>query len=313
MSSRTWITTSTLSFSKAVDKVTEKLLDADAILVGAGAGLSTAAGLTYSGSRFNESFADFRDAYGIRDMYSGGFYPFPDEETSWAWWSRMIWVNRYDCPVGRPYYDLLEILRGRDYFVLTTNVDHQFQRAGIATGRLFYTQGDYGLWQCRTPCHAKTYDNYEVVRQMVVRQRDMRVPGELIPRCPVCGGPMTMNLRIDDSFVQDEGWHVACARYDDFVQSHARDKVVYLELGVGSNTPGIIKYPFWKMATSDLGASYVQVNAGELLAPATLVRRAILVDGDASELLALIRDRIAPRVRDDEESPRDARPSGTRP
>ena len=212
MSSSQWISGSTGSFSESVDRVARAIERADAVLVGAGAGLSTAAGFHYSGPRFEKDFADFRDRFGITDMYAGGFYPFPDDETRWAWWSRMIWVNRYACPVGRPYQDLVRMLRGREYFVLTTNVDHQFQRAGIDRSRLFYTQGDYGLLQCPEPCHQATYDNEDLVRLMVRDQRDMRVPSELVPRCPRCGRVMVPNLRCDDTFVEDEGWHAAAER-----------------------------------------------------------------------------------------------------
>ena len=292
MSSSQWITTSTGSFSECVDRTADAIRDADAVLVGAGAGLSTAAGFAYAGKRFDDNFADFRDAYGITDMYSGGFYPFPDEESLWAWWSRSILLNRYDCPVGQPYLDLLDMLRGREYFVLTTNVDHQFQRAGIDRDRLFYTQGDYGLLQCSTPCDQETYDNEELVRQMAERQRDLRVPSELVPRCPRCGEPMVPNLRCDDTFVEDEGWHAAAKRYDDFLREHRRDRIVLLEVGVGGNTPGIIKYPFWRMAAQNRHATYVQLNKGEVLAPSQLERQSVILDCDAAEALAAVRERL---------------------
>ncbi|SET18294.1 NAD-dependent protein deacetylase, SIR2 family [Olsenella sp. KH3B4] len=292
MFSSQWITTSTGSFSGCVDRIADAVRDADAILVGAGAGLSTAAGFAYAGKRFDDNFADFRDAYGITDMYSGGFYPFPDEESLWAWWSRSILLNRYDCPVGQPYLDLLNMLRGREYFVLTTNVDHQFQRAGIDRDRLFYTQGDYGLLQCSTPCHQETYDNEELVRQMAERQSNLRVPSELVPHCPRCGAPMSLNLRCDDTFVEDEGWHAAAKRYDDFLREHRRDRIVLLEVGVGGNTPGIIKYPFWRMAAQNRHATYVQLNRGEVLAPSQLERQSVILDCDAAEALAALRERL---------------------
>lgn len=292
MSSSQWITTSTGSFSECVDRIADAIRDADAILVGAGAGLSTAAGFAYAGKRFDDNFADFRDAYGIRDMYSGGFYPFPDEESLWAWWSRSILLNRYDCPVGQPYLDLLNMLRGRDYFVLTTNVDHQFQRAGIDHDRLFCTQGDYGSLQCSRPCHQATYDNEALVRQMAERQSDLRVPSELVPHCPRCGAPMSLNLRCDDTFVEDEGWHAAAKRYDDFLREHRHDCIVLLEVGVGGNTPGIIKYPFWRMAAQNRHATYVQLNRGEVLAPAELGEKSVILDCDAAETLAAVRERL---------------------
>ena len=277
---------------ECVDRIADAIREADAVLVGAGAGLSTAAGFAYAGKRFDDNFADFRDAYGITDMYTSGFYPFPDEESLWAWWSRLILLNRYDCPVGQPYLDLLHMLRGREYFVLTTNVDHQFQRAGIDHDRLFYTQGDYGLLQCSRPCHQATYDNEELVRQMAERQSDLRVPSELVPHCPRCGAPMSFNLRCDDTFVEDAGWHAAAKRYDDFLREHRHDRIVLLEVGVGGNTPGIIKYPFWRMAAQNRHATYVQLNRGEVLAPAELGEKSVILDCDAAEALAAVRERL---------------------
>ena len=206
---------STDSYLTKLTAIKEKIGQADAVVIGAGAGLSTAAGFTYSGERFDRYFSDFAANYHFSDMYSGGFYSYDMLEEYWAYWSRYIYINRYlDAP--KPVYEkLLSLLKGKDYFVLTTNVDHCFQKAGFDKKRLFYTQGDYGLWQCSVPCHKKTYDNEKIVRQMMEQQKDMKVPSELIPRCPVCGAPMTMNLRADNTFVEDEGWHTASERYAD--------------------------------------------------------------------------------------------------
>ncbi len=247
MFSRIWTMKSTGTYSDNINRLKEEIKTADAILIGAGAGLSTSAGFTYSGDRFEKNFADFHRKYGITDMYSGGFYPYGSLEEYWAWWSRHIYVNRYDVDPGKPYTALLELVKDKDYFILTTNVDHQFQKAGFDKKRLFYTQGDYGLWQCSKACHNKTYDNEAQVREMVAKQKDMKIPTELIPKCPVCGATMTMNLRCDDSFVQDEGWYAAAERYEDFIRRHDGLHILFLELGVGMNTPGIIKYPFWQM------------------------------------------------------------------
>ena len=261
---------------------------ADAVLIGAGSGLSTAAGLTYTGERFERYFGDFIAKYHIPDMYAGGFYPFETLEEYWAWWSRHIFYNRYvDAPLP-VYRDLLALVRDQDYFVLTTNVDHQFQRAGFDKKRLFYTQGDYGLWQCMQPCHNKTYDNEQTVRHMIEEQRDMRVPTELVPHCPVCGRPMTMNLRADDTFVEDEGWHAAAGRYADFLRRHEGLRVVFLELGVGGNTPGIIKYPFWRMTRDNPQATYVCINAGEAFAPHEISKQSLCIQGDIGEVLQRI-------------------------
>lgn len=266
-------------------RLCEAIDNADAIVVGAGAGLSTAAGLTYAGKRFERLFGDFIAKYGIRDMYSGGFFPFPTPEEQWAWWSRHIWYNRYEDAPKDTYGKLLRLLDGKDFFVITTNVDHRFQLAGFPKERLFYTQGDYGLWQCNVPCHDKTYDNYETVKRMVEVQRDMRVPSELVPACPVCGEPMAMNLRADGTFVEDAGWHAAAARYQDYLDAHQRGKVLYLELGVGANTPVIIKYPFWRFVYANPDAAYACVNFGETYAPAEIRERSILVDADIDAVL----------------------------
>lgn len=271
---------STGTFSTELKRLREAVDGADAVVIGAGAGLSASAGLTYDGERFEKTFEDFIRKYHIRDMYSGGFYPFPTLEEYWAWWSRHIMVNRYEKAPGPVYDDLLALIGGKDYFVLTTNVDHQFQLAGFEKKRLFYTQGDYGLWQCSRPCHQKTYDNEETVCRMVAEQRDMKVPSELIPRCPKCGRPMTMNLRCDDTFVQDEGWYQAAGRYEDFLRRHEDGRVLFLELGVGTNTPGIVKYPFWRMTAQNPNAIYACINLGRAVCPNEIEQQAICIDGD---------------------------------
>ena len=252
---------STGNYSEQIEKLKTEIETADAILIGAGAGLSTSAGFLYNGDRFEKNFSDFHKKYGITDMYSGGFYPYDTLEEYWAWWSRQIWINRYDSGVGKPYTDLLELVKDKDYFVLTTNVDHQFQLAGFDKKRLFYTQGDYGLWQCSKACHNKTYDNEEAVREMMAAQKDMKIPTELIPKCPVCGAPMTMNLRCDDKFVQDEGWYVAANRYEDFIRRHSNSHILFLELGVGMNTPVFCSLRTGKSETKTLRK---QRNSGHL-------------------------------------------------
>ena len=286
MFSRTWTQTSTAVSWDPIGRLREALAAADAVVVGAGAGLSASAGLTYSGERFRRYFGDFQAKYGIRDMYSGGFYPFGSLEEYWAWWSRQILVNRYEKAPEPVYENLLDLVKDRDYFVLTTNVDHQFQMAGFDKRRLFYTQGDYGLWQCSQPCHQETYDNEETVRRMFAEQREMRVPTELVPHCPTCGRPMTMNLRCDDTFVQDEGWYAAARRYEDFLRRHRGMRVLFLELGVGGNTPVIIKYPFWKMTLENRKATYACVNLEESYVPREIQKRSICIAADIGRVLA---------------------------
>lgn len=282
---RSLITTSTESYLKQIERLKYEIENADAIIVGAGAGMSISAGLTYSGERFLKFFSDFHKKYGITDMYSGGFYPYKTLEEYWAWWSRHIYVNRYDVVALEPYSRLLQIVCDKDYFVVTTNVDHQFQLAGFDKNRLFYMQGDYGLWQCSKACHQKTYDNEETVRKMIVQQQDMRVPSELVPYCPVCGAPMTMNLRSDHFFVQDNGWYAANRRYETFIHNHQDMHILYLELGVGDNTPVIIKYPFWKMTEQNKNATYVCVNLGEAVCPKEIKKQSVCINEDIGSVL----------------------------
>lgn len=274
--------------SAQTEKLRAALDEADALVIGAGAGLSTSAGFTYDGERFRKYFADFEAKYGFHDMYSGGFYPYATPEEHWAYWSRYILINRYtDAP--KPVYEsLLRLVRDKDYFVITTNVDHCFQKAGFDKKRLFYTQGDYGLFQCGEPCCRETWDNEAVIRQMVAKQKDMKIPSALVPRCPHCGKPLTMNLRADDSFVEDEGWHEDAGRYANFLRTREGQKILFLELGVGYNTPVIIKYPFWQMTAKNPRATYACINRGEAFCPAEIADRAVCIDGDIGDILARI-------------------------
>lgn len=268
-----------------IGRLYSAIQDADAVIIGAGAGLSTSAGFVYDGERFERYFKDFEEKYNFHDMYSGGFYPYNTAEEHWAYWSRYIWVNRYmDAP--KPVYQkLLRLVQDKDYFVLTTNVDHCFQKAGFDKKRLFYTQGDYGLFQCSEPCCQETWENKSAIQDMMEFQKNMRIPTELIPRCPRCGKPLTMNLRSDDKFVQDEGWYRAAGRYEDYLRRHQHGKILYLELGVGYNTPVIIKYPFWKMTLQNRQAVYACVNRGQAVCPADLRRQAVCIDGDIDMVL----------------------------
>lgn len=273
------------NYSEKIEKIKALIDDADAVIIGAGAGLSTAAGYTYSGERFKKYFYDFYKKYGFDNMYYGGFYPYKTPEEKWAFWSRYIYINRYMPIPNDTYGKLFELVKDKDYFVLTTNVDHCFQRSGFDKKRLFYTQGDYGLFQCSEPCHNKTYDNEEIIRKMYDAEKNMKIPTELIPVCPVCGRPMTTNLRADDRFVQDEGWYAACGRYEDFIRRHEGLKTVYLELGVGYNTPVIIKYPFWKQTAQNENASYVCINLGEADAPPEIKNRSVCIDADIAKVI----------------------------
>ena len=288
MFGRMKITKSTGNYSDEIKRLKKAIEEADAIVIGAGAGLSTSAGFVYNGERFEKHFADFGKKYGFKDMYSGGFYPYETPEEMWAYWSKFIFVNRYmDAP--KPVYDqLLTLVKDKDYFVITTNVDHCFQKAGFDKKRLFYTQGDYGLFQCSEPCCDETYENEQKVRDMVEQQKDMKIPTELIPKCPHCGKPLTMNLRSDDKFVEDEGWHQAAERYENFLRTR-NGKILFLELGVGYNTPGIIKYPFWQMTARNPEATYACVNYGEAVCPEDIRKQSICIDGDIGQVIEELR------------------------
>ena len=276
------------SCSAQIERLRQALNAADTVIIGAGAGLSTSAGFTYSGARFDRHFSDFAVKYGFSDMYTGGFYPYPTQEEFWAYWSRYILVNRYQDAPKPVYENLRRLVQGRDYFVITTNVDHCFQKAGFDKRRLFYTQGDYGLFQCSRPCCHETWDNEAIVREMVRRQADMRIPTDLIPTCPHCGRPAAMNLRADDTFVEDEGWHAAAERYDHFLRTRMGQKILFLELGVGYNTPVIIKYPFWQMTYANPNAVYACINQGQAVCPEEIEKRAICIDGDVGDVLSRV-------------------------
>lgn len=273
------------SYSESMERLKAALQHCDAVVIGAGSGLSTAAGFTYTGERFEQHFSDFAQKYGIQDMYSGGFYPFPTQEEFWAYWSRYIYINRYQDAPKPVYNDLLKLVQDKDYFVITTNVDHCFQKAGFDKKRLFYTQGDYGLFQCSEPCCQETFDSEAVIREMVERQEDMKIPTELLPTCPHCGKPLTMNLRCDDTFVEDEGWHRAAARYENFLRTRAGQKILFLEFGVGYNTPVIIKYPFWQMTAKNPNAIYACINQGQAVCPQEIEQRSICMNADIGQIL----------------------------
>ena len=279
---------STHGCSAQIERLKTALQECDAVVIGAGAGLSTSAGFEYTGERFEKYFSDFAGKYGIRDMYSGGFYPFPAKEEFWAYWSRYIFINRYTDAPKPVYENLLKLVQGKDYFVITTNVDHCCQKASFDKKRLFYTQGDYGLFQCSEPCCDETFDNEAAIREMMDRQRDMRIPSELIPACPHCGRPMTLNLRSDDSFVEDEGWHRAAERYENFLRTRAGQRILFLELGVGYNTPVIIKYPFWRMTAENPAAVYACINKGQAICPNEIENRSLCIDADIGNTLSLI-------------------------
>lgn len=277
-------------YNEQIKCLHEEIETAEAIVIGAGAGLSVSAGFEYAGKRFEENFADFEKKYGFTDMYDGGFYPFKSLEEYWAFWSRFIYINRYADIPGTVYFELLKLIVNKNYFIITTNVDHCFQRTGFDKQKLFYTQGDYGLFQCSKPCENETYDNEDIIRGMIKQQKNMLVPSDLIPYCPKCGKPMTMNLRSDEKFVEDSGWRKAAGRYNNFLHEYANKHILFLELGVGNNTPVIIKYPFRMMTADNKKAIYASVNINETTAPVQIADRSIYINED---ILKVIKDLIS--------------------
>lgn len=287
MFSKKKTTLSTESYLEKIARIKGALQNADAVVIGAGAGLSASAGLTYGGERFQKLFPDYIKKYGFLDMYSAAFYPHKTHEEFWGYMSRHIYYNRYEQGINDTYKNLLSLVKDKNYFVITTNVDHLFQTTGFDKNRLFYTQGDYGLFQCSVPCHDQTYDNKEVIYEMVNKQTDFKIPTDLIPLCPKCGKLMTTNLRKDNAFVEDYGWHKAMDRYSDFITTNKNKKIVFLELGVGFNTPSIIKYPFWQMTFNNKDANFVSVNLDEDTCAKEIMDQSILIEEDIDKILKI--------------------------
>lgn len=275
-----------------LNKIVEYIKNADAIVLGAWAGLSTSAGLLYSGKRFTDNFNEFIDRYGMQDMYSSGFYPFETQEEKWAYWSKHIYLNRYEFSVGKVYKSLLDILSGKEYFIITTNVDHQFYKAGFPKEKVFATQGDYGLLQYANACHKKLYDNETLVYEMVDKQKDCKIPSELVPKCPVCGGDMEVNLRCDEYFVEDEEWDNSVKNYEKFIDKNRNKNILFIELGVGMNTPAIIKYSFWRMTNKLNDAKYICINLNEAYAPDEIKNKSICINSDISVVVNDLKELI---------------------
>lgn len=280
------------AYEDQIDRAAKNIRNTDCVIIGAGAGASTAAGIQYGGKRFTDNFAEFIKKYGeyyMTDMYAAGFYPYPSEEAKWGYWSKHALMNRFDPPALPLYTELYDIVKNKEYFVLTTNVDHQFYKAGFDEKRIFATQGDYGKIQCQKACHPKTYDAKDLFRKMDKARRDCLIPSELVPKCPVCGGNMAMNLRCDNDFVEDEAWHEAADRYAGFLEQNKDKKVVLLELGVGFNTPIIIRFPFEKMVRENSSYSLIRLNMDEAVVPESFGKRAIGIGGDMAKAITDIR------------------------
>lgn len=288
-------------YAEQIEGAAKLIREADYVLIGAGAGMSTAAGAEYGGKFFEENFAEFQKIYGkgpyMRDMYSAGFYPFPDQESKWGYWSHQALLAGIDLDVTPLHKTLLDALKGKKLFLLSTNADRQFEKAGLSTEQVFATQGTYDRIQCKRGCHPKTYDAAELFRRMERARQNGRIPGELVPKCPVCGGDMEMNLRVDDCFVEDENWHAAEERFSRFLSECVDGKTVLLELGVGFNTPTIIRFPFEKLTRQHQNISLVRLSRSKAMVPASLGSRAVGINADMAQSIT----DLAAKLREAEE------------
>ena len=278
-------------FVQRLDNFVKTINEADYIIIGAGAGLSTAAGIEYTGKRFEDNFKDYIDEYGFTDLYSSGFYPFKTSEEKWAYWARHIAINRFDVGETEVYTKLRQLVEDKDYFILTTNVESQFPINGFDTNRIFATQGDYGLLQCSKPCHDKLYNNEKQVREWIAKTKDFKIPTELIPKCPICGSEMDINLRKDDTFVEDDAWRVMRKKYEDFL-SRIDGKLALVEIGVGFNTPAIIRYPFEQITYNSDNTTLIRINKDYADAIAENKDKTISFDEDVLEILNYYLSRI---------------------
>ena len=288
-------------YAEQIERAAKLIRGADYVLIGAGAGMSTAAGAEYGGKFFEENFAEFQKIYGrgpyMRDMYSAGFYPFPDQESKWGYWAHQALLAGIDLDVTPLHKTLLDALKGKKLFLLSTNADRQFEKAGLSAEQVFATQGTYDRIQCKRGCHPKTYDATELFRRMERARQNGKIPGELVPKCPVCGGDMEMNLRVDDCFVEDEDWHAAEERFSRFLSECINGKTVLLELGVGFNTPTIIRFPFEKLTRQHRNISLVRLSRSKAMVPASLGKRAVGINADMAQSIA----DLAAKLRETEE------------
>lgn len=278
-----------IPYKEQIKHATALIKESEYILIGAGAGISTAAGLTYNGKRFTDNFSEFIKKYGtiyMKDMYTAGFYPFPTQEEKWGYWSKHSLLNRFLPPALPLYKQLYDIIKEKNYFVLTTNVDHQFYKSGFEAKRIFATQGDYGAIQCEKACHPKIYNAKKQFYAMDKARQNCMIPSYMVPKCPVCGGNMTMHLRSDNYFVEDENWHNMASHYIDFLEKMHGKKGVLLELGVGFNTPAIIRFPFEKMTYENSNLSLIRLNLNEAMVPEILEDRVIGIGGDMSKTIS---------------------------
>ena len=260
--------------------------ESDAIVVGIGAGMSAADGFLYIGERFEHAFPDFIEKYQLLDMLQASLYDFEDWEEYWAFQSRFVALNYLDQPLGASYVYLRELLAQKPHHIITTNADNAFAIAGYDSNNVFHIQGEYALWQCSNHCHQQTYRDDAKIRQMIAEQTNMRIPSELIPRCPKCNAPFEINKRNEEKgMVEDADFHAQAKRYHAFLDAHSKGKVLYLEIGVGHTTPQFIKHPFQQRVAENPDALFVTLNHKHYRIPLAIRPQTVQFTGHIAELI----------------------------
>lgn len=259
---------------------------AEYILIGAGSGLSTSAGIEYSGERFENNFKEFIEKYHFTDMYSAGFYDFDTEEEKWAYWSKHMYLNNIGMDATDLYKNIFELVKNKNYFVITTNVDEQFYKSGFDKDKIFATQGSYRYIQCKNACHNKIYDATNIVKKMIENITDCKIPTKLVPKCPVCGGEMEVNLRKDAYFVQDDNWYKQDKKYGEFLDKTKNKRLLLLEFGVGFNTPGIIRFPFEQMTYQNENCILIRFNKDNCMTFLDIENRILKVEDHIKDIVS---------------------------
>ena len=272
-------------YNSRIIQAKQAIKQADYIIIGAGSGLSTAAGLLYSGEKFEKDFKEFIEKYHLDNLYSASFYEFKTQEEKWAFFAKMIKLNRYNEKTLKLYQELYEIVKNKEYFVLSTNVDGQFYNSGFDKDKVFEVQGDYSYLQCENACHNKLYNNKELVEKWLRNTKNCKIPSDLVMKCPVCGGNMDMNLRKDANFVQDENWYRQSEKYEDFLSRSKGKNVVLLEIGVGFNTPGIIRFSFEQMTANIEKTTLIRINKDYPNPMLEIENKTISFDEDTNKII----------------------------
>lgn len=278
------------TYSDNIQKAADLIKNSDKILIGAGAGMSASGGISYADEVLFKKWFPRYYSMGMRslvDMQS--IFWNVDEKNArsyWGYWANHIKHIRYDSPALKPYIDLFKLVKDKNYFVITTNVDGQFGKAGFAKKKIFEPQGEYALFQCDKPCKKEVFDNKEMINKMISNMDTniMKIREEDIPRCPYCKRLLKPNLRIDDSFVE-EPHLVNLDSYENFIHSSKKDSLVLIELGVGFDTPVIIRYPFQNIVYNYPNSSLIRINLDYADVPCEIENRSVSIKADIKKAL----------------------------